>query len=32
MNEGLRKAKELSEAEMAKLAGGMPGLGGLLGG
>ena len=31
VNEALRKAKDLSEKEMGKLTGGMPGLGGLLG-
>jgi DNA-binding YbaB/EbfC family protein len=31
VNEAVRKSKELAEQEMAKLTGGMPGLGGLLG-
>jgi len=31
VNEAIRKAKELSDKEMGKLAGGMPGLPGLLG-
>ena len=32
VNEAMRKAKELSEREMGKLTGGIPGLSGLLGG
>jgi DNA-binding YbaB/EbfC family protein len=31
VNEAVRKSKEMADKEMAKLTGGMPGLGGLLG-